>query len=375
MHSKAGARTSSAHRAGAIHRRLEPAGTGLRPFPARRSGARRDRRDRHRRGIGQARACSACSAASISRRPATRARGRSCTSRARTVRCSRCRIGTRSRTGGCASSASRSRWWWRRPRSRRRTPPNGSWSTIAICRRWSSRGCARARRAAAARRCAGQPALDYEYGSRDAGRCSVRQGGAGRARHARGAAHRRQPDGAEVGLGAYDPERRTASTCTCRPRAWPTSWASSRTSPASPSEKFRVHAQDVGGGFGVRNEVYPEFVAVLSRRRTLGRPVKWIGTRSEIARERPSRARRHADRRARPRPRRQLPRAARRVAGRYGRLLLECRPVHQHRGVADQHGGQRLPHRRRSTGCTGWFSPTPRRAPPIAAPAGPACRI
>ena len=44
---------SSSHRTRAIHRRLGPAGTGLRPFPARGSGARRDRGDRHQPGIGE----------------------------------------------------------------------------------------------------------------------------------------------------------------------------------------------------------------------------------------------------------------------------------------------------------------------------------
>jgi carbon-monoxide dehydrogenase large subunit len=48
-----------------------------------------------------------------------------------------------------------------------------------------------------------------------------------------------------------------------------------------PAERFRVHAHDVGGGFGVRNEVYPEYVAVLLAARTLKRPVKWTGTRAE----------------------------------------------------------------------------------------------
>jgi len=48
-----------------------------------------------------------------------------------------------------------------------------------------------------------------------------------------------------------------------------------------PPEKFRVHARDVGGGFGVRNEVYPENVAVLLAARTVKRPVKWVGTRSD----------------------------------------------------------------------------------------------
>ena len=45
--------------------------------------------------------------------------------------------------------------------------------------------------------------------------------------------------------------------------------------------RFRVHTRDVGGAFGVRNEIYPEFAAVLLAARSLGRPVKWVGTRAE----------------------------------------------------------------------------------------------
>lgn len=46
-------------------------------------------------------------------------------------------------------------------------------------------------------------------------------------------------------------------------------------------EKIRVHAHDVGGGFGVRNEAYPEFCALFLATKELRRPVKWSGTRSE----------------------------------------------------------------------------------------------
>jgi aerobic carbon-monoxide dehydrogenase large subunit len=45
--------------------------------------------------------------------------------------------------------------------------------------------------------------------------------------------------------------------------------------------RFRVHAWDVGGAFGVRNEIYPEFAALVLAARSLGRPVKWTGTRAE----------------------------------------------------------------------------------------------
>jgi carbon-monoxide dehydrogenase large subunit len=45
--------------------------------------------------------------------------------------------------------------------------------------------------------------------------------------------------------------------------------------------KIRIHAHDVGGAFGVRNEVYPEFAALFLAARLTGRPVKWVGTRAE----------------------------------------------------------------------------------------------
>jgi carbon-monoxide dehydrogenase large subunit len=46
-------------------------------------------------------------------------------------------------------------------------------------------------------------------------------------------------------------------------------------------EKFRIHSEDVGGAFGVRNELYPEFLAVLFAAQQLHRPVKWVGSRAE----------------------------------------------------------------------------------------------
>ena len=46
-------------------------------------------------------------------------------------------------------------------------------------------------------------------------------------------------------------------------------------------ELIRIHANDVGGAFGVRNEIYPEFAALFLAARLVGRPVKWVGTRAE----------------------------------------------------------------------------------------------
>ena len=48
-----------------------------------------------------------------------------------------------------------------------------------------------------------------------------------------------------------------------------------------PAEKLRVHARDVGGGFGVRSPAYPEYSALLHAAKALGRPVKWVATRAE----------------------------------------------------------------------------------------------
>jgi carbon-monoxide dehydrogenase large subunit len=48
-----------------------------------------------------------------------------------------------------------------------------------------------------------------------------------------------------------------------------------------PRESLRVSIGDVGGGFGMKNVLYPEWVLVLWAARRLGRPVKWIGDRNE----------------------------------------------------------------------------------------------
>ena len=49
-----------------------------------------------------------------------------------------------------------------------------------------------------------------------------------------------------------------------------------------PPEKIRVIAEEVGGGFGVRFNVYPEYCAALFAAKKLARPVKWTGSRSEV---------------------------------------------------------------------------------------------
>ena len=48
-----------------------------------------------------------------------------------------------------------------------------------------------------------------------------------------------------------------------------------------PAARVRVVTPDVGGAFGVKLWVYPEYALVLFAARALGRPVKWVADRSE----------------------------------------------------------------------------------------------
>jgi carbon-monoxide dehydrogenase large subunit len=48
-----------------------------------------------------------------------------------------------------------------------------------------------------------------------------------------------------------------------------------------PNDKLRVITEDVGGAFGMKTTVYPEYIAVLVGARKVGRPVHWQSTRSE----------------------------------------------------------------------------------------------
>ena len=48
-----------------------------------------------------------------------------------------------------------------------------------------------------------------------------------------------------------------------------------------PPERIRVVSEDVGGGYGTRNSLYPEFTLTAWAAWRLGRPVRWTATRSE----------------------------------------------------------------------------------------------
>jgi carbon-monoxide dehydrogenase large subunit len=48
-----------------------------------------------------------------------------------------------------------------------------------------------------------------------------------------------------------------------------------------PENRIRVVTPDVGGGFGMKLFLYPEYILVLWAAKRLGRPVKWVPSRSE----------------------------------------------------------------------------------------------
>ena len=50
---------------------------------------------------------------------------------------------------------------------------------------------------------------------------------------------------------------------------------------ALPEHRIRVIAPDVGGGFGIKQDVYPEEIVLALVAMRLGRPVKWVETRRE----------------------------------------------------------------------------------------------
>ena len=48
-----------------------------------------------------------------------------------------------------------------------------------------------------------------------------------------------------------------------------------------PAARIRLHALDVGGGFGIRSQAYPEYCALMLAAKATGKPVKWVGSRFE----------------------------------------------------------------------------------------------
>ena len=123
-------------------------------------------------------------------------------------------------------------------------------------------------------------AFDYEYGNRE----STEPGFKDAAHVVRVALHAQRISGNPMEpkscTARYDAATETYEVCI------PTQGISDIKATLSgmiglPPEKFCIISNDVGGAFGVRNEVYPEFLAVMLAAKRTGKPVKWLGTRSE----------------------------------------------------------------------------------------------
>jgi aerobic carbon-monoxide dehydrogenase large subunit len=118
----------------------------------------------------------------------------------------------------------------------------------------------------------------------------------------RRASRRGDVDGAFAGAAVVLRERFTHGRCAAAPLEprgvladWDgetlTVWASTQipsvlrsalaVSLALEESRVRVLAPDVGGGFGLKTHVFPEELAVAAIGRLVGRPVKWVETRSE----------------------------------------------------------------------------------------------
>jgi carbon-monoxide dehydrogenase large subunit len=82
-------------------------------------------------------------------------------------------------------------------------------------------------------------------------------------------------------LGAYDAAdgRYTLYTTSQDPHSVRTAMSASVLH--VPESKIRVISPDVGGGFGMKANIYPDDVLVLWAAKRCGRPVKWTATRSE----------------------------------------------------------------------------------------------
>jgi carbon-monoxide dehydrogenase large subunit len=80
--------------------------------------------------------------------------------------------------------------------------------------------------------------------------------------------------------GAYDPKTESYTLYACSQSA---GVIRNQAAPIMgvANDKLRVFTDDVGGAFGMKTPVYPEYLAVLVAAKKIGRPVHWMSTRSE----------------------------------------------------------------------------------------------
>ena len=136
-----------------------------------------------------------------------------------------------------------------------------------------------------ARRCSiddvpGNVALDYHYGDAEKVAAAFAKR---RARHQAQAAqqpHGRQRHGAARGDRRITTRPAAFTLHSVQPGRDRHEDRADRTSSTRRADKVRVLTGNVGGSFGMKAAVYPEYVCILHAARALGRPVKWTDERS-----------------------------------------------------------------------------------------------
>ena len=83
-------------------------------------------------------------------------------------------------------------------------------------------------------------------------------------------------------IGSYDAKKLTYLLHACAAKPHPVRDTIARYVLKIDKECIDIRVPDIGGGFGVKNVLYPEECLVLWAAREVGQPVKWIGTREEI---------------------------------------------------------------------------------------------
>ncbi|HET7094735.1 MAG TPA: molybdopterin cofactor-binding domain-containing protein, partial [Thermomicrobiales bacterium] len=95
--------------------------------------------------------------------------------------------------------------------------------------------------------------------------------------HSRVAAVPLEPRG---GIGRYDPESGQYTLWLSTQAAW-TERTDLAQALAVPEEQIRVVTPDVGGAFGAKMTAYREDILLLALAKIIGRPVRWLASRSE----------------------------------------------------------------------------------------------
>ncbi len=127
----------------------------------------------------------------------------------------------------------------------------------------------------------GNLALDFHYGDAEAVKKRFRRGGARDAPGDHLQPHRRQSHGAALGDRLVRSQDRALDLNVGCQGVMGLRGGLARDVLNVPTDKVRVLTGNVGGSFGMKSQVYPEYGPLLLAAKLLGRPVKWTDERSE----------------------------------------------------------------------------------------------